>query len=71
MSKRFLMLIVVNWLTLTALQYCVEKNSEAKSSLSGKEHCDQLEMSSRNGSEGIFYLSASRYSLELYLLKKG
>lgn len=66
MSNRFLMLIVVDWLTPTALEYCVEKNSEPKSSLFGKEHCDQLEMSSRNGSEGIFI----QVPLELYLLKK-
>lgn len=47
-SNRILVLIMVNWLRLTALESCVEKDSEAKSSFFGKEQCDQLAMSSRN-----------------------
>lgn len=53
MSGRFLVLTMVNWLRLTALERCVEKDSEAQSSFFGKERGDHPAASSKNGREGI------------------
>ena len=44
---------MVSCLRVTALEGCVEKNSEDKSSFFAKEYCCQSAMSARNRSEGI------------------
>ena len=44
---------MVSCLRVTALEGCVEKNSEDKSSFFAKEYCCQLAMSARNRREGI------------------
>ena len=50
---KWLLLVMVSCLRVTALEGCVEKNSEDKSSFFAKECCCQLAMSARNRSERI------------------